>query len=77
MPGIEKTDREKLDEWENHLEELVEEGGLLLGEMGFVQTDLDEIGRLLADKAFYQLREKRVLSLIFLDGLLPVRKIRA
>lgn len=56
MPEIVKTDRIKLDEWETRLREQVGEGGLLLGELGYIQTNLDEIQALLTNTAFYHLR---------------------
>lgn len=55
MPEIVKTDRKKLDEWEEKLREQVGEGGLLLGEFGYIKANLDEIGALLANTAFYHL----------------------
>ncbi len=58
MPEIVKTDRKKLDEWEEKLREQVGEGGLLLGELGDIKANLDEIGVLLANTAFYHLRRK-------------------
>lgn len=59
MPDLVKTDRTKLDEWEARLREQIGEGGLLLGELGYIQSDLDEIGLLLANTAFYHLRHRR------------------
>lgn len=59
MPENGQTYRSRLDEWEKKLKEQIGEGGLLLGELGFIEKDLDEIGALLANTAFFQLRQKR------------------
>jgi hypothetical protein len=49
--------RKQLDEWEQRLREQIGQGDLLLGELGFVRQDLDQIGGLLAK--VFSLRHER------------------
>jgi len=53
------TPRQELDKWETKLRKAVTEGYLLLGELGYGQQELIEIGNLLANTVFYQLRNGR------------------
>ncbi len=75
MFGTAKSKRKQLDEWETRLIDCIGDGELLLGELGFGQQDLDEIGQLLADTNFLHLREKRrsiEKTIHFISGQWPL-----
>ncbi|MCY3710550.1 MAG: hypothetical protein OXG26_16795 [Caldilineaceae bacterium] len=47
----------KLNQWEERIRQEVGEGDLLLGELGYTEEDLEEIGGLLHRTIFYRLRQ--------------------
>lgn len=52
------TERKKLDCWEDRLRQEVGEGELLLGELGYTEQDMEEIGGLLFRTTFYRLQQR-------------------
>ena len=52
------SERKKLDRWEERLRQEVGEGDLLLGELSYVEQDLEEISALLYRTVFYRVQQK-------------------
>ncbi|MBX2999251.1 MAG: hypothetical protein KF893_12125 [Caldilineaceae bacterium] len=57
MPEQSDLGKGKLDQWEKRLRQQVSEGDLLLGELGYTQQHLEEIGKLLYTTLFHSLEK--------------------
>ncbi|MDE0140804.1 MAG: hypothetical protein OXN19_04965 [Caldilineaceae bacterium] len=57
------AERDRLDDWEERLREEIGEGGLLLGELGYTNQHLEEIGGLLFRTTFYRLLQSASIDI--------------
>ena len=57
------AEREKLYCWEERLREEVGEGGLLLGELGYTEQHMEEIGGLLFRTTFYRVQQRASIDI--------------
>lgn len=56
------SERKKLNRWEARLRQEVGEGDLLLGELGYTEQDLEEIGGLLYRTVFYHVEQRAIID---------------